>query len=600
MADTRDRHAPDSPPRAASPGRTPVLIIGAGAAGLRTAIELASTGIDTLVLGRRAHGDAHTRMAAGGINATLGSLDPEDRWEIHAADTIREGGYLCEPRAVELLAREAPARVLELDAWGCRFDRTDGGAINQRYFGAQSFRRTCFVGDTTGEAILTTLVEKADSLGIPFQENVLITRILVRGGAVAGALGVALTTGEPLHFPAVTIVLAAGGCTSIYERGSSRSDENTGDAVALAYDAGAELRDMEMVQFHPTGMIAPAGMRGRLVTEAVRGEGGRLFNARGERFMSRYAPEQMELAARDIVARANYREIRDGLGTRGGGVLLDISHQDPALVRDRLPKIHAQLLEQGIDITRQPVEVAPTAHYPMGGVRVDPDTGATGVPGLYAVGEAASGVHGANRLGGNSLAETVVFGQRAGAHIGRRLQDPNTAAHRQVDPAIPDAEAWDAHRSRLDALQRARGAHDPEEVMARLRRLMWQRAGIIRSGDDVRDGLAGLATLARQARDLDVAGSTAGDGALARALSLPFALLAAEAVLRGALLREESRGAHFREDAPDTREDWCRSILSVRGPDGSMRLRTEAVPPIPAPVQRALDEHHSLDYHHLE
>jgi succinate dehydrogenase / fumarate reductase, flavoprotein subunit len=606
-----------------------VLIIGAGAAGLRTAIELAERGVACLVLGKSRHGDAHTRMAAGGINAVLNSLDADDRWDIHAADTIREGGFLCQPSAVELLAREAPARIEELAAWGCPFDRTDDGRIDQRYFGAQSFRRTCFVGDVTGEAVLETLVRRAEHLAVPFRENIFVTRILVAGpasgpgpttgaGAVTGALAIDLDTGERLHLRSSTIVLAAGGCTSLYRRNSSRDGENTGDAMALAYDAGAELRDMEMVQFHPTGMIHPPAMRGRLVTEAVRGEGGRLFNARGERFMQRYAPEQMELAARDVVARANHAEIRAGRGTTNGGVLLDISHQDPSLIRDRLPEIYHQFLDQGIDITREPVEVAPTAHYPMGGVKVDAATGATRVEGLYAIGEAASGVHGANRLGGNSLAETVVFGRLTGAHIAE-----HKAAH-GTPPAPPDDAVLSAHTAAHapgDTYPR-----DPRpELIDRLRNLMDEYAGIMRTGAGLRSALRDLDDIGRQARQADSRrrpGRQRQPGPQrqagprrepdhrhhqgrpeprdAQALALPFMLLTAEAILRAALLRDESRGAHFREDAPDTRDDWQRNIICERGADGAMALRSEPVPPTSSAIQRALDEHRALDYHLLE
>jgi succinate dehydrogenase / fumarate reductase, flavoprotein subunit len=556
--------------------QTGVLVIGAGAAGLRAAIELRAAGVDCLVVGKRRHGDAHTRMAAGGINASLGSLDPEDRWEIHAADTIREGGFICQPRAVELLAREAPDRVLELAEWGCEFDRLDDGGINQRYFGAQSFRRTCFVGDVTGEAVLATLVDRACELGVPHREHLCVREILVRGGAATGALAVDLESGEPVGISAAAVVVAAGGCTSLYRRSSSRDDENTGDAVALAYHAGAELRDMEMIQFHPTGMVDPPEMRGRLVTEAVRGEGGHLLNAHGERFMERYAPDQMELAARDVVARVNYQEIRGGRGTDGGGVLLDISHVDASLIRERLPRIYHQFLEQGIDITKEPMEVAPTAHYPMGGIKVDPETGATRVPGLCAVGEATSGVHGANRLGGNSLAETVVFGRRVGRHLAETGIEEGgrtggTAAREWADaPHQPDHDA----------------ARD--ELMDRLRDVMWDHAGIVRSEDGLREGLGELEGIARDGREAP------------GAPELGFALLAAEAILRSALLREESRGAHCREDAPEARDDWRTNIVCARGPDGAMSLRTEPVPPVPDGVQRALDEHHALDYHHLE
>ncbi|MDQ3183387.1 MAG: FAD-dependent oxidoreductase, partial [Actinomycetota bacterium] len=287
--------------------QTDVLIVGAGAAGLRAAIELAREGVDVLVLGKRRHGDAHTVWAAGGINASLGNLDPDDRWEIHAADTIGEGHFVNDPRAVEILAREAPERILELRDWGCPFSLTEDGELNQRYFGAQSFRRTCFAGDRTGEAILGTLVAKAKEEGVSYREDVYVTKLLKSGGRVNGAAGFDMQSGRRLLFGARAVVLAAGGYTSIYRRGSSRPDENNGDATALAYEAGAALKDMEFVQFHPTGMIEPEGMDGRLVTEAVRGEGGRLYNSEGERFMERYSPKHMELDARDVVARANYR-----------------------------------------------------------------------------------------------------------------------------------------------------------------------------------------------------------------------------------------------------------------------------------------------------
>lgn len=573
--------------------RTTVLIIGAGAAGLRVAIELAEAGVDCLVVGKRRHGDAHTRMAAGGINAVLNSRDAEDRWELHAADTIREGGFLSDPRAVELLAREAPARVEELAAWGCLFARTDDGRIDQRYFGAQSFRRTCFVGDVTGQAILETLVRRARSLEVPFREHLFVTGILVGDAGATGALALDLERREPVHLAAPVVVLAAGGFTSLYHRSSSRPDENTGDAVGLAWDAGADLRDMEMVQFHPTGMVEPAAMRGRLVTEAVRGEGGRLYNVDGERFMERYAPDQMELAARDVVARANDREIRSGRGTAAGGVLLDISHRDEAVIRARLPRIHRQFLDQGVDITSAPMEVAPTAHYPMGGVRVDPETGATGVPGLYAVGEAASGVHGANRLGGNSLAETVVFGRRTGAAIAA-----SDDVARTPDP--PARSVVGAYAARLDALARAAGHHDPLELTDAVRRVMDRHAGITRSGDGLRAGIEELDEIRERTASLRLDEGGADLPRIVLALGLPFMLRAAEAALRSALLREESRGAHFREDAPEAREAWNRSIIASSDGDGGVRLRTEPIPEPPAAIRRALDAHHTLDYHHLE
>jgi succinate dehydrogenase / fumarate reductase, flavoprotein subunit len=567
---------------------TQVLIIGAGAAGLRVAIELAQRGVDCLVLGKRRHGDAHTRWAAGGINAALGNLDGDDRPELHAADTIREGHHICQPRAVDLLVRAAPLRVQELQQWGCQFNVTDDGRIDQRYFGAQSFRRTCFVGDRTGEAILEVLVERARALRVAYRENVFVTRILCHDGRAAGAVGFDMATGAPLFFRAAATVLAAGGCTSLYDRSSSRPDENTGDAMALAFHAGATLRDMEFVQFHPTGMVRPPGMRGRLVTEAVRGEGGRLFNAAGERFMERYAPERMELEARDVVARAIYREIRQGRGTAAGGVLLDISHREPDFIHERLPKIQAQFREHGVAIATDPMEVAPTAHYAMGGVRVDFDTGATDVTALFAVGECTSGVHGANRLGGNSLAETLVFGQITGEYLARQY----------AAVALPDIPSAVLRNGSADPDVAARSPDVPEarDMATELTRLMWEHAGIVRSEDELRAGLDALAQLRRQADHLS------GDGVtdLEWATNLQFMMRTAEMIMTAALTRAESRGAHYREDAPESDPDWRKNVLFACAPNGGLRRWTEEVPPLPASIQAALDEERELDYHHLE
>ena len=573
---------------------TDVLIVGAGAAGLRAAIELAREGVDVLVLGKRRHGDAHTVWAAGGINASLGNLDPDDRWEIHAADTVGEGHFVNDPRAVEILAREAPDRVRELRDWGCPFSLTDDGELNQRYFGAQSFRRTCFAGDKTGEAIMGTLVARAKEEGIPYREDVYVTKLLKSGGRVNGAAGFDLGSGRRLLFGARAVVLAAGGYTSIYRRGSSRPDENNGDAMALAYEAGAALKDMEFVQFHPTGMIEPTEMDGRLVTEAVRGEGGRLYNAEGERFMERYSPEHMELDARDVVARANYREIRDGRGTPDGAVLLDISHRDPGYVKDRLPNMYEQFMEQGVDITQEPMKVSPTAHYGMGGIEVDPQSCATAVEGLYAVGESAAGVHGANRLGGNSLAETVVFGKILGEHLAEAIDD------------LPGAQLGEAaareHLADLDALATRAGINDPGELIDELRGLVWDHAGIVRTAGGLREGLDRLRGLRERAGDLEVPDDPADRFGrwLERAPDLGAMLVAAEAVVRGALAREESRGAHHREDFPEESDAWRKNILCARDEGGEMYLWTEPVAEVSPEVQKALDEDYSLDYHYLE
>ncbi|MFB6231146.1 MAG: L-aspartate oxidase [Salinibacter sp.] len=570
---------------------TDVLVIGAGGAGLRTSIELAKHDIDCLVLGKRAHGDAHTIWAAGGINASLSSLDPEDQWEIHAADTLDEGHFVNDPTAVEMLCRRAPDRIRELDEWGMDFDRTDDGKINQRYFGAQSFRRTCFVGDKTGQALMDTLVRKAKALGVPYRENLYITDLVEEGGRIVGAVGFDMDGGQPVAFDASAVVIAAGGHTSLYRRSSSRPDENTGDAQALAFNAGVPLRDMEFVQFHPTGKVTPEAEAGHLVTEAVRGEGGRLYNTEGERFMRRYSPDQMELDARDVVARANEQEIREGRGTENDAVLLDISHRDDSYIRERLPRMVEEFAEHGVDITEEPMEVAPTAHYAMGGIEVNFETGQTQIDGLYAVGECTAGVHGANRLGGNSLIETVVFGEVAGAHIAETLG---------TRPDAPLSEAVvQSHVASQEVLAAADGRHTPGDLMDRLRRLMWNHAGILRDEDGLIDGLRQLQHLQAGAEDLSVqAGRTSRR--YERAQNLRFMLTTAETILRGALERTESRGAHARTDYDAKDPSWRQNIRCVPVGERDMKIDVEGAGTPSRRVQRAVDEDHELDYHHLE
>jgi succinate dehydrogenase / fumarate reductase flavoprotein subunit len=576
-----------------------VLVVGAGAAGARAAIELVEQGVpaeDILVIGKRGHGDAHTTWARGGVNGALGTHDPEDDWTVHAADTLNEGHFLNDPSKVEAVARESPDRLRELDDWGMKFSRTADGEIDQRYFGAQSFRRTAFAGDHTGESMLDTLVARAQDLSIPYRENVLITRLVTptAGNRVLGAVGVDLDTGGLLLFDAEVTILAAGGYAGLWERHSSRDDENTGDGPALAYEAGAALMDMEFVQFHPTGMV---GARygdewdGRLVTEAVRGEGGRLFNADDERFMTRYSPGQMELDARDVVARAIAREIDEGRGTENGGVYLDISHRDQAFIEERLPRMYERFADLGVDMAEEPVEVAPTSHYGMGGVVVD-DDGRTDLAGLYAVGETIAGVHGANRLGGNSLAETLVFGRRAGAAVAASLPAepaPNGDALRE--PARP-------HLTDLVALTGQRGTEDPAVLLDNLRALLREHAGIRRDGAGLERGLDRLDTLRERARDLDIGDRSSRS--FEYAVDLGFGLTVAEAALRSALAREESRGAHFRTDAPEIEEGWRRNLVAARDAVGAMRLTTREPGEPSEEVRTALDAGHELDYHQLE
>ncbi|WP_423995982.1 L-aspartate oxidase [Halorubrum trapanicum] len=575
-----------------------VLVVGAGAAGARAAIELAEQGVDdVVVLGKRGHGDAHTTWARGGINGALGTHDPEDSPAIHAADTLNEGHFVNDPAKVETVTEQMPERLRELDEWGMAYSRTEDGEIDQRFFGAQSFRRTAFAGDHTGESMLNALVDRAQELSVPYRENVMITKLVADGDAVHGAVGFDMDTGEFVLFNAGTVVLAAGGHAAIYDRHTSRDDENNGDGAALAYDAGASLMDMEFMQFHPTGMAVDesdpewAPWSGRLVTEAVRGEGGRLFNAEGERFMERYSPEQMELDARDVVARAIAQEVAEGRGTENGGVFLDISHRDAEFIQERLPRMYERFQELGVDMAEEPVEVAPTSHYGMGGVAVD-DYGETDVDGLFAIGETMAGVHGANRLGGNSLAETVAYGVVAGERIADRADGPGT---------VPDdlrESLVEPHLRDLRAMANNDGEHDVGAVLADLRELMWDHAGILRDEASLREGLDRLADVRDRATDLDVGPVTSESFEFA--VDLGFMTVAAEAVLRGALEREESRGAHFRTDYPDRDPDWRLNVYFDAADVGGMTLRTEPVDEPSEAVQAALDEGHELDYHQLE
>ena len=521
-----------------------VLVIGTGAAGLRAAIELAERGVQVLCVGKRRRDDAHTVLASGGINAALATMDSEDSWEQHAADTLRESYWLADPRAVELLCREAPAAIEDLVRYGAQFAREDDGRLTQRYFGAHRWRRTCFAGDYTGREIQQTLVRRAAELGVAMRDDVYVTRLLVHEGRVFGAYGFDVEDGSRWVIVADAVVLAAGGHTRIWRRSSSRRDENTGDAMRLAAEAGCRLRDMEFVQFHPTGMIFPEESAGTLVTEAVRGEGGILRNAAGERFMERYDPERLELSTRDRVALANYTEIAEGRGTEHGGVLLDISHVDRDTVLRRLPRMYRQFIDLAmLDITTTAVEVAPTAHYSMGGVRVDAETHATDVEGLYAVGECASGVHGANRLGGNSLAECVVFGRIVGAEAARWSA--------QLDVQVRDQAAIAAAREEVDELLERRGQEFARPLQRAVRDLMSECGGVMRSEDGLRTGLARLDAVAARARDLEVRPDIAGYDDLAHACDLQGSLLAARATLECALERRETRGAHNRADFPD-------------------------------------------------
>jgi succinate dehydrogenase / fumarate reductase, flavoprotein subunit len=563
-----------------------ILVIGAGAAGLRAAIAAHQARREVVILGKRARTDPHTVLAAGGINAALGTVDPEDSWQQHFADTLRESYYLADPRMVEIMAREAPAAIQELADWGCAFARTPEGKLDQRFFGAHTYRRTCYAGDYTGRAMIETLTKKVDELRIPILDHQYVSHLLLYDSVCFGAMAFDLFSGERTVFLADAVVLATGGHTRLWRRSSSRRDENTGDGMHLALRAGCSLMDMELVQFHPTGMVTPEEMAGTLVTEAVRGEGGRLFNKLGERFMQRYDPERMELSTRDRVAMANYLEILEGRGGPNGGVFLDISHRSKEYILEKLPRMYRQFMEtQLLDISRQPMEVAPTAHYSMGGVRVEPETHATEVGGLYAAGEVTSGLHGANRLGGNSLSETVIFGRRVGEAAAAysagllaqlRAQQPIAQAHDELNRLMQPGDEL------ARPLQRA------------LRNLMWECCGVVRDEERLNQGLEKLTELHEGAERLDVRPSSEGYRDLAVALDLHASLAAAEATVRSALERQESRGAHQRADFPALDPKLQLNIVVKLDERGNQMLSRAPVPPMDEALRPWLDKQPEL------
>jgi succinate dehydrogenase / fumarate reductase flavoprotein subunit len=522
---------------------TSVLIIGSGGSGLRAAIEVAERGVDVLVLSKRSKSDAHTALAAGGINAALATMDPRDTWQQHAADTLTESYLLADPRIVRIVTQGAARGIADLERYGMPFAREEDGRISQRFFGAHTWRRTAFAGDYTGLEIQRTLLNRAIQLQVSFLDNVYVTRLLVKDNMVFGAYGFDLQDGSRYIVHADAVVLAAGGHTRIWRRTSSRRDENTGDSWRLALGAGGRIRDPELVQFHPSGLLEPEDAAGTLVSEAARGEGGILRNALGERFMARYDPERMELSTRDRVALACYTEIKEGRGTPDGGVFLDVSHLSRELIMRRLPRVYQTLLElQMLDITTTPIEVAPTAHYSMGGVWVRPEDHGTGVEGLYAIGEAASGLHGANRLGGNSLIELLVFGRivgEAAATYSAGIQTQQRSSTAEIEAA-----------GEIDQVLGAAGREHVRPLQRALRNLMTEHAGVVREEAGLLLGLTKLEDIEACSAHVGVHPDLAGFQDLAHAFDLKSSIVAARATLEAALERRETRGCHNRSDHP--------------------------------------------------
>jgi succinate dehydrogenase / fumarate reductase flavoprotein subunit len=559
-----------------------VLIIGAGGAGLRAAIEALAQGARVGLVCKSLLGKAHTVMAEGGIAAAFGNVDKSDDWRTHFRDTMRGGKFLNNWRMAQLHAEEAPERVRELEQWGALFDRTADGQILQRAFGGHTFKRLCHVGDRTGLELIRTLQDRGVQQGIDVFMECTITRLIKDGDRVSGAFGYWREQGRFVTFKAKSIVMATGGIGKAWKI-TSNSWEYTADGMALAYEAGAELLDMEFVQFHPTGMVWPPGVQGILVTEAVRGEGGKLTNNRGERFMEKYDSKRMELSTRDVVARAIYTEVKEGRGSVHGGAYLDISHQPADYVRKKLPSMYHQFKELAdVDITTGPMEVGPTCHYMMGGIRVDAETAQSTVSGLFAAGEAAAGLHGANRLGGNSLSDLLVFGKRAGKAAAAYAKSAQSGA-------LDSAQLQDAEREMLAPFERSQGEF-PYEIHRDLQDFMHSLVGIFRTEGDLQKALGELEKLKPRLDRMRADGSRMFNPGWHLTRDLRSMALIAEAVTRSALARRESRGAHSRIDYPNFDEAWGTQNNIIANQNGRMTLQQRPVPEMPAELQAILAE----------
>jgi succinate dehydrogenase / fumarate reductase flavoprotein subunit len=605
-----------------------VLVIGAGGAGLRAAVEARESGLRVAIICKSLFGKAHTVMAEGGAAASMGNVNDKDSWMVHFRDTMRGGKFLNHFRMAELHAKEAPDRIWELETWGALFDRTKEGKISQRNFGGHEYPRLAHVGDRTGLELIRTMQQKIVQLqqkdgretgdmesGIKVFAELTITDILKENGKVSGAYGYWRETGAEVLFEAPAVVIATGGVGKTFKI-TSNSWEGTGDGHALALKAGANLVDMEFLQFHPTGMVWPPSVRGILVTESVRGEGGVLTNTNGERFMFKYIPDVFkdkyadneaeadrwyedqdnnrrppELLPRDEVARAINSEVKAGRGTEHGGVFLDVSKRLPAeLIKKRLPSMWHQFYElAGVDITKEPMEVGPTCHYVMGGVEVEPDTAAAvGVPGLFAAGEVAGGMHGSNRLGGNSLTDLLVFGRRAG--IGAVDYVKKNGANPVSQAAITAAAA------KIQAPFDREGGENSYSLHAELQEITHNLVGIIRTGSELKDAIAKIADIRKRSANVSVSGGRKFNPGFHLAFDLDNMLLVAESTAKSAINREESRGGHTRDDFPGMDNKW-RQINNISSFDGNqVNIREQVLPVIPKELFDLFDIHELEKY----
>ena len=590
-----------------------VLIIGGGSAGLRAAIEAHDTGSQVLIVSKNRRGDPHTVLARGGINAALGTMDPQDNWMIHTADTLREGLFIGDYDKAEVLCKSAPDAVTELVNWGARFHREPDGRLTQRFFGAHTYRRTCFFGDWTGKEIIRVLMKQVRLRKIKFVDNVYITKLLkstniekTQGAKekgkekeeILGDMGIDLKRKDIIIFKAKCVILATGGYTRVYPVSSSRIFENYGDGIALAYEAGVDLVDMEMVQFHPTGMVWPKKALGTLATEAIRGEGGILLNSKGERFMKNYYPQRMELGPRDVVARSIYNEIVSGRGTKHGGVWLDVTHLPKAKILERLPTMYDQFKRiAGVDISKEKMEVAPTAHYSMGGVKVDSKC-QTNVKGLFAIGEVAGQVHGANRLGGNSLLGTVVFGKIAGREAATKVAREKK---RTINGKSSSSIIGITYNNDKRLAPTLFAVKQPLRFCIQIQQVMHENAGIIREASKLRKGIKKISELEKTFYSKNnVLRSHKNYENVVSTWEVRSALVVCEAVLRSASMRQESRGAHYRSDFPDRDGRKWKVNIYCRKSGREMVLFKRPVSKVREPIKDLLKVPMKVEHHLLE
>ncbi len=582
-----------------------VIVIGGGSAGIRAAIEAHDNGSLVLLISKSKQGDPHTVLARGGINAALGIMDPKDNWMIHASDTLIEGEHIADYERVEILCKNAPDAIHELVNWGARFHREEDGRLTQRFFGAHTYRRTVFYEDWTGDEIIRVLMQQVNERKIDIMDNVYITKLLLKDdienveghpnsipSKIKGAIGIDIKEKQLLKFNCKSLILASGGYTRVYSISSSRNYEHYGEGIELAYEVGVDLVDMEMVQFHPTGMVWPENALGTLATEAIRGEGGILLNSKNERFMKTYYPERMELGPRDVVARAIYNEIVEGRGTIHKGVWLDVTHLPLEKILDRLPTMYKQFKDiAGVDISQEKMEVGPTAHYSMGGLLVDINC-KTKVEGLFAAGEVISQIHGANRLGGNSLLDTLVFGKIAGREasiFAKQLQIPQ-----EDSPLESEVEGVDVQKFENDLIL---VLDEPLSFRKEIQDLMDQVAGIVRRATNLQKGLEKILTLKdkfySQIRILSK-NELNNDNCiknLIMTLEVRSSLVVCEAIIRSAFMRKESRGAHFRSDFPTINNDvWHVNIYCTKE-DGKMTLYKQNVKEVTGTLKGVISDH---------